>query len=222
MNEANRWFSNRLAELTDRPAPVEAPEHETALALVAAATPLFGARGYDGVSVREITSAAGANLGAITYHFGSKEGLYAAVVAAALRPLVEAVKRVVGRDQPPLERVGDVARTYFEQLHHHPWIPGLMLRVLLADRTPAALAGPLGEMIRLLTGLVMEGQMEGSIRPGDPALMGISILSVPIHLNLVQRPLQAFTGVDVQDPETRRGLADHAASFVRAALEERT
>ncbi|MEX0892631.1 MAG: TetR/AcrR family transcriptional regulator [Gemmatimonadota bacterium] len=222
MNQSDRWFSARVAEFTDRPQAVAAPEHETALALVAAATPRFGARGYDGVSVREITAAAGANLGAITYHFGSKEGLYAAVVTSALRPLVEAVKRVVGRDAPPLERVGEVARTHFEQLHDHPWIPGLMLRVLLADRPPQALGGPLGDMIRALTGLVMEGQMEGSIRDGDPALMGISILSVPIHLNLVQRPLQAFTGVDVQEPETRRGLADHAASFVRAALEERT
>jgi TetR/AcrR family transcriptional regulator, regulator of cefoperazone and chloramphenicol sensitivity len=44
----------------------------------------FAARGYAGVTVRELAVNAGANVAAINYHFGSKEGLYAAVVEHAL------------------------------------------------------------------------------------------------------------------------------------------
>lgn len=50
------------------------------LCLIAAATPLFAAKGLSGVNVREIARAAGANPSLISYHFGGKEGLYAAVI----------------------------------------------------------------------------------------------------------------------------------------------
>lgn len=49
--------------------------------LVAAATRLFGARGYEGVGAREIAAAAKAPLAAIPYHFGTKQALYRAVLA---------------------------------------------------------------------------------------------------------------------------------------------
>ncbi len=48
--------------------------------LIAAATQLFAARGYDGTSVRAICSAAETNLNAVSYHFGGKQKLYAAVI----------------------------------------------------------------------------------------------------------------------------------------------
>lgn len=48
--------------------------------IIAAAIPLFAAKGLNGVSVRELTAAAGVNLSMISYYFGGKEGLYAAVL----------------------------------------------------------------------------------------------------------------------------------------------
>ncbi|HSG82026.1 MAG TPA: helix-turn-helix domain-containing protein, partial [Gemmatimonadota bacterium] len=55
----------------------------TAEALLRAAHHLFARFGYDGTSVRAITREAGSNLGAVTYHFGSKEALYDSVLVAA-------------------------------------------------------------------------------------------------------------------------------------------
>ncbi len=40
---------------------------------------LFAERGFDGVTVRDIASAAGVSVGLINHHFGSKEGLRTAV-----------------------------------------------------------------------------------------------------------------------------------------------
>lgn len=57
---------------------------DTRLALLDAAEALFSERGYGGVSTREIVDQAGANIAAIRYHFGSKEGLYKAVLQRAL------------------------------------------------------------------------------------------------------------------------------------------
>jgi AcrR family transcriptional regulator len=53
---------------------------ETRVRLLDAAERLFGERGLDAVSVRDITEAAGANTAAIHYHFGSKVDLVAAIL----------------------------------------------------------------------------------------------------------------------------------------------
>jgi TetR/AcrR family transcriptional regulator, regulator of cefoperazone and chloramphenicol sensitivity len=57
---------------------------------------LFAKQGFAGTSVRQITDDAGANLGAVNYHFRSKQNLYAEVFArraAFLRtPVLEAAR----------------------------------------------------------------------------------------------------------------------------------
>lgn len=53
---------------------------------------MFGLYGFEGATTREIAKAAGANLAAITYHFGSKEALHIAVaehVVASLHAELE-------------------------------------------------------------------------------------------------------------------------------------
>jgi len=59
--------------------PLRSPRAEaTRAALVRAALELFGAKGFEATSTREIAASANANIAAIAYHFGGKEGLRAA------------------------------------------------------------------------------------------------------------------------------------------------
>ncbi len=60
--------------------------------LLDAAESLVAAKGFDSVSVRDVTGAAGANVAAVNYHFGSREGLMDVVIARILDPLCEARK----------------------------------------------------------------------------------------------------------------------------------
>jgi TetR/AcrR family transcriptional regulator, regulator of cefoperazone and chloramphenicol sensitivity len=57
--------------------------------LLDAAERLFAARGFAGTSVREIAEEAGTNLGAINYHFRSKENLYAEVFSRRIARMRE-------------------------------------------------------------------------------------------------------------------------------------
>ena len=50
---------------------------------------LFGDRGYDATSLRQIIAAAGVNLAAIHYHFGSKEELLDAMILRKAEPVNE-------------------------------------------------------------------------------------------------------------------------------------
>src|SRR5665213_146174 len=43
--------------------------------ILGAAEVLFAQRGFDGASLRQLTTAAGVNLAAVNYHFGSKDKL---------------------------------------------------------------------------------------------------------------------------------------------------
>src|SRR6185295_19012248 len=64
--------------------------------LIASAARLFGARGFKGVTVREICHAARANVAAVNYHFGDKLGLYREVLQAAvgeMRKISDAARR---------------------------------------------------------------------------------------------------------------------------------
>jgi len=54
-----------------------------------AAWTLFGERGFEDVSVRDVTNAAGVNLASISYHFGGKEGLIQETVKRCMNPVNE-------------------------------------------------------------------------------------------------------------------------------------
>lgn len=66
---------------------------------------LFAERGFEATSLREITAAAGANLGAVNYHFGSKDGLIVAVLGRMFAPVNEGRLRLLdeleAREEPP-------------------------------------------------------------------------------------------------------------------------
>src|ERR1700733_15720382 len=63
--------------------------------LVDAALDLLAARGEDGVSLREVTDAAGANVAAVSYHFGSLKALCDAALEQALERYLDAQQEAV-------------------------------------------------------------------------------------------------------------------------------
>lgn len=65
------------------------PSTAPKLRLIEAAEKLFAEHGFDVVSVRDITQAAGGNVAAVNYHFGSRDGLVSVVMTRYLTPVNE-------------------------------------------------------------------------------------------------------------------------------------
>jgi AcrR family transcriptional regulator len=63
------------------------PPHETRTRILDAAEELFMLHGFEGTSMRLLTSKAGVNLAAVNYHFGSKDALIEAVFRRRLDPM---------------------------------------------------------------------------------------------------------------------------------------
>ena len=74
---------------------VRVSEQEDARArLIDAAIKLFAEKGYEGTSVRDLATAAGVNVAAVSYHFGSKDELYHEALRACLAPCGEMRERM--------------------------------------------------------------------------------------------------------------------------------
>jgi AcrR family transcriptional regulator len=69
--------------------------------ILAAAEQLFGERGYDGTSARQIALAAEVPVALVNYHFGSKEGLYRAIFELRTPTIVD--QRLAGLQLAELE-----------------------------------------------------------------------------------------------------------------------
>jgi AcrR family transcriptional regulator len=77
--------------------------------ILTAAEALFAQRGFEGASLRQLTAAAGVNLAAVNYHFGSKDNLVEEVFKRRLDQLnarrLAALKQVAGQPDASLEDV---------------------------------------------------------------------------------------------------------------------
>lgn len=89
----------------------------TKTALMEAASVLFAEKGFEVVSVREITTLAKANVASVKYHFGSREGLIDAVVARMAKPVNdERLRRIKELEERGGTTVRELIVAFFEPL----------------------------------------------------------------------------------------------------------
>jgi AcrR family transcriptional regulator len=70
-----------------KPVAIDATSADTKTRILDAGERLFVEHGFEATSLRSLTAAAGVNLAAVHYHFGSKEELFQAVLTRRLDPM---------------------------------------------------------------------------------------------------------------------------------------
>lgn len=125
--------------------PLPTSSEQTRSALIGAALRLFGTRGFDGTSTRDIAAAANANIGSIAYHFGGKEGLRAACAAFIVDTMRAVAAQALAAEgaaegaTPPAERLETAIRRMVGFVIARPEAGAIVQFVLreLAHPTPA-------------------------------------------------------------------------------------
>ena len=121
---------------------------DTRAALLECAEKLFLTHGFDGVSIRQITEAAGANVAAVNYHFNGKTNLYREVLAQRLDEIANtklAILKKLDEQQPTanLEQIlSAYIRSYFDSILTSPDNDRL-LQTIYREMGPDAIASDL-------------------------------------------------------------------------------
>src|SRR6516165_6112382 len=119
-----------------RPAKVTRVSKATRDKIIKAASHVFARNGYEGAGVRAIVAEADVNQAAINYHFGGKEGLYRAVLQAALRALMKDDDASQNPDTLARDELSDYVRIFsWETLK-----PSAVFRKFMARETAPVFA----------------------------------------------------------------------------------
>ena len=175
-NHSNKWPFRSTITCVDtvEQRRVDPRKQRTMDALLSAAQRMFAERPVEDVTVEEIGRDAGVAVGSIYNNFGSKEGLYAAVVARALDVDRDYMDRAYTPDRSPIEQLLAASEQYLRFALDHPQF----FRMLAfptkpgpypaAAETTALLALRVDEQNSRMVDAIERGIADGSIRPLDP------------------------------------------------------
>jgi AcrR family transcriptional regulator len=194
---------------------------DTRGALLDAAEALFSRKGYAAVGIREITDAAGVNIAAIKYHFGSKSELYLQAVRRAMERSETAASWEVLREglSDPLEAATMLVRFVHQFLERHMATesPSPVCSLILheaAEPTEAIdsvvrdFIEPHERMhIELLRVIVPEASRK------QLSFFAQSIMSQIMHYRIFKPILERMAVGDLSDRRKIRSIAEHISRF---------
>jgi TetR/AcrR family transcriptional regulator len=143
--------------------------------LISTATRLFAERGLNGVSIRELSTAAGVSISMISYYFEGKEGLYASVLKEQFS-CFEYMDTIKESDSEPLEKIEAYIRWSIQRHRDYPFL----LRYYTSELTNptryfSVIVQPTIEhALHILIDIIQMGidkkQFRGELNPEDTAL----------------------------------------------------
>ncbi|WP_394248761.1 TetR/AcrR family transcriptional regulator [Vibrio profundi] len=180
-------------------------------ALIQHARDLFVVQSYDKVSTRLIADRAGVNIAMIRYYFGSKAGLFEAMLRETLRPMQVQMQKLVQDSNH--ENFLDLMRTYYKEMVKVPKFPRLIAQVM--NMPPSEVQRELLEKVffdvtKPAQDVIFEKLMEqGVLKDGmDPKLCRVSYISLMVFPFIAPPPLLALHGVQLNEDFLNR-LIEH-------------
>jgi len=190
--------------------------------LLEAAGEIFGEKGFQAATVREICNRAGANPAAVNYHFGDKRRLY-----------IEAVRQAHprGADEPPPDWPPGTPpavklRDFITQTVTHvldeqqpAWHAQLMLREMFAPTEACAALVEANIRPRAeLLGRIIDELVPKETSTTDRHLIAFSIIGQCLFFNSRNQIVVLLVGDEEHRTYTIARLADHITRFSLAAL----
>jgi len=143
-----------------------------------AALKLFNRKGYDGTSVREIVAEAGYTKPVLYYHFGSKEGLYLALLEDALAELRRRMEAAQRQEGTVRERIVALSQELFRVGSEHVEVVRLIHAAYYGPRLgapPCDFDAFHHAFFDPLAALVAEGMERGELAPGNPEEVALAL-----------------------------------------------
>lgn len=215
------WAS--ASDLEGAVARAEREPAGSAARILRCAEGLFAERGFDGVTTREVASAAGVNVATLHFHWSDKRTLYEAVCRLQARQILrfveEADRATAGEPRPPAERIARWVERTLDLLIENPAIARLAWQSV-SGQSPPDLPTLLQHDLDVVRSL--QSRIRAALGGGRPDadLVVIALFYVGIGV-ASDSPLQrAVLGSSVsRSPELRRRLSGFARRLVLRLLD---
>ncbi|MBV9782613.1 MAG: TetR family transcriptional regulator [Acidisphaera sp.] len=192
-------------------------------ALLAAGRAVFAAKGFAGSRVEAIARRAGLNKQLVYHYFGSKDGLYQAVLEQAYADIRAREQALVLADLPPELALRELVLFSFDYLRDHPHFIALLNDENLCGAQHVRRSRELTDMhaplIALIDRTLRAGAAGGCFRHDiDPLQLYISIAALPYFYFSNTATLSAIFRRDLRAPAEIAARRRHVLEFVMAAV----
>ena len=215
------------------PKPLDVPPlspavdgRDTKERLLDTAEQCFADHGFADTSLRTVTTAAGANLAAVHYHFGSKEALFRAVLARRIEPInakrlrlldeLEAAGKPTAEQlvrafvTPPLvgqRKGGNLGAVFMRLMGHASSDPNGTVRDMVVEQFQEVFHRFKAALQQALPQLSHE----------DIVWRVLFMAGAMVHTMAISADLGRFTGHEL-DPDNVDGVVEHLVAFVTGGL----
>lgn len=188
-------------------------------AILRAAMRVFARYGYDGATVDKISAAAKSVDRMIYYYFGSKEGLFIAVLERIYAEMDEAESALALDESRPLEALVELIRFVLGYYRAHPEFVTLLNTENLHRGRHIAKSKKAREYsshaITLTARLLEAGVAQGLVRPGLAARDVYLLIAAAGYFHTANRyTLAAFLGERIDTPEAVAAWESHVIDSV--------
>ena len=195
--------------------------------IIVTAIKLFGEKGFEGTSVREIAAGAKVNLAMINYYFGSKEKLFESVVeykASYLKGVFEELVNNTSLSQ--IEKLYVVIDSYIEKMFQSPQFHHLLHRELSLERRPQmkeAISDILLRNFISVKKIILNGIEAGEFNVVDTELTIVTLIGTINHLLLSETMCRKILqkGKDFnpyQSKKLKERISEHLKQLMHAHL----
>lgn len=175
--------------------------------ILAAAAELFAAKGFAGVSVREVAERAGVSKANVFHHFSSKDTLYLAVLRSAVTRFETLLDDYAGERDGFETRLRGISREHLQNILANEGVSRLIIREVLESdvrRGQELTERVLGDGFNRLVEVIREGQSHSQLRAdADPVLVASLVVAANVHFFQSRSVMRALSGVAyADDPES--------------------
>jgi TetR/AcrR family transcriptional regulator len=185
--------------------------------ILSAATPLFAKHGLNGVSIRDLVSAAGVNLSLVSYHFGGKEGLYAEILKGQFERF-RYIDDIAESGLPPLEKFEQYIRGTIRRYRENPYLLRFYVSEL-TNPTPCfkTIVRPaVQKVLKVLREAIEQGIARNNLRETLNPADGVLALAGMINFYFLVAP--ASKGFVEHHRERDEELVKHFMDIVKAGF----
>jgi AcrR family transcriptional regulator len=155
-----------------------------------AAARLFAEKGYNGVSMREISESTGLSKPTIYYYFGSKEGIYTSLVEVGLHHNLEQFQQIIDMNIPVKQKIIEIVKIRFRQVQEYPEFAKFFLLIFMSIENLPFLKKFIEEAAsrrQSLANLIQQGIFQGEFgKSANPKLAADILIGTLMHFIVKQ------------------------------------